>query len=373
MKWWRRLDVRLFASYAAVTAAGATVLLVTTRLLVPRLFDRRVGAGPARGPMGGGPTMHDALVGALDRSLVVALLASLVAAAMIAALVARRILRPISEVRAATRRLAAGRYDQHVAPPVELELAALAADVNSLARSLDDTERRRAELVSDVAHELRTPLTTIRGYAEGMLDGIVAPDDEVLTTVLGEVDRLQRLAADLGTLSRADEGALDLVLVSVDLAALAAAVVSGFDAEASAKGVRLAVVARTDTTVTGDRDRLAQVLGNLVGNAITYTSAGGRVAVDVAGDDQFCTVAVSDTGIGLAPDDLDHIFERFYRVEGVERPPGGSGIGLGIARAIARAHGGDVTAASAGPGRGATFTLRLPTVRAAGSATSVTG
>jgi signal transduction histidine kinase len=186
--------------------------------------------------MGGGPTLHDALVGALDRSLVVALLASLVAAAVIAALVARRILRPISEVRAATRRLAAGRYDRHVAPPVELELAALAADVNSLARSLDDTERRRVELVSDVAHELRTPLTTIRGYAEGMLDGIVAPDDEVLTTVLGEVDRLQRLAADLGTLSRADEGALDLVLVSVDLAALAAAVVSGFQRRGQRQG-----------------------------------------------------------------------------------------------------------------------------------------
>lgn len=95
--------------------------------------------------------------------------------------------------------------------------------------------------------------------------------------------------------------------------------------------------------------------------------------MDVAGDDQFCTVALSDTGIGLAPDDLDHVFERFYRVEGVERPPGGSAIGFGIARAIARAHGGDVTAASAGPGRGATFTLRPPPIPAAGTTTSVTG
>jgi histidine kinase len=374
VKWWRRLDVRLFASYAAVTAAGATVLLVTTRLLVPRLFDRRIGArGPAGSAMGSRPAMHDALVGALDRSLTVALLASLAAAAVMAALVARRILHPISEVRAATRRIAAGRYDQSVDPPVEPELAGLAADVNALARTLGDTERRRAELVTDVAHELRTPLTTIRGYAEGMLDGIVAPDDQVLTTVLGEVDRLERLAADLGTLSRADEGALDLQLGPIDLAALAAAVVGGLEAEAGAKGVRLAVVAPAEATVTGDRDRLGQVVGNLIRNAITYTPPEGRVAVDVAGGDRFCTVAVSDTGIGLAADDLERVFERFYRVEGVERPPGGSGIGLGIARAIARAHGGDVIAASAGRGHGATFTLRLPTVRAAGATTSAPG
>jgi histidine kinase len=150
-------------------------------------------------------------------------------------------------------------------------------------------------------------------------------------------------------------------------------VVGGLEAEAGAKGVRLAVAAPAETAVTGDRDRLGQVVGNLVRNAITYTPSGGRVAVEVAGDDRISTVAVSDTGIGLAPDDLERVFERFYRVEGVQRPPGGSGIGLGIARAIARAHGGDVTAASAGRGHGTTFTLRLPTLRAAGATTSTTG
>jgi histidine kinase len=117
--------------------------------------------------------MHDAVVGSLDRALALALLAGVVAAAGMAVFVARLILRPIGRVRAATRRLAAGRYDQRVDPPVEAELAGLAADVNALARALDDTERRRVRLVSDVAHELRTPLTTIRGYTEGMLDGVI--------------------------------------------------------------------------------------------------------------------------------------------------------------------------------------------------------
>jgi signal transduction histidine kinase len=358
--WWRRLDVRLFASYAAVAATGATVLLVTTRLLVPRLFDRRVGGGGFHGPMGAGPSMHDAVVGSLDRALALALLAGVVAAAGMAVFVARRILRPIGRVRAATRRLAAGRYDQRVDPPVEAELAGLAADVNALARALDDTERRRVRLVSDVAHELRTPLTTIRGYAEGMLDGVIPPDAEVLTAVLDHVERLERLAADLGTLSRADEGRLELQLARIDIAALTRSVVSSFQHAAGEAGVQLVATGPDRVVAMADRDRLGQVLANLIGNAVTYTPPGGRVVVDVAGDAAVCTVAVADTGIGLVPDDLDRVFDRFYRVEGVERPPGGSGIGLGIARAIARAHGGDVTAASDGPGHGATFTLHLP-------------
>lgn len=370
MSWWRRLDVRLFASYAAVAAAGATVLLVTTRLLAPRLFDRRVGHGLVGGRMGAGPAMHDAVVGSLDRALAIALLASFVAAAAIAIFVARRILRPIGQVRGATRRLATGHYDQRIEPPAESELAALAADVNALARALDDSERRRARLVSDVAHELRTPLTTIRGYAEGILDGVIPADEDVLTAVLDHIDRLERLAADLGTLSRADEGALDLWQEPVDVGALARSVRGGFDAEAKAKGVSLTTTGSHRLIVMADRNRLGQVLANLVGNAITYTPAGGRVVVDVAADDRACRVAVRDTGIGLGPDDLDRVFDRFFRVEGVERPPGGSGIGLGIARAIARAHGGDVTASSDGPGRGATFTVRLPLGAVPASSTS---
>jgi signal transduction histidine kinase len=364
MTWWRRLDVRLFASYAAVGVAVAAALLVTTRLLVPRLFERHVGAGGPgghlHGAMGGDPSTHDAVVVSLDRALVVAALAGVLAAATITALVARRILGPIARVRAATRRLAAGHFDERIPVPAEAELAGLAADVNALAGALDDTERRRARLVGDVAHELRTPLTTIRGYTEGMLDGVIQPDGEVLAAVLDHVERLQRLAGDLGTLSQADEGRLELELAPVDIAGLVRSVAKGLQATADDTDVRLVVTGAGQVVVLADRDRLGQVLTNLIVNAITYTPPGGRVAADVAADDTACSVAVADTGVGLAPADLDRVFDRFYRVEGVDRPPGGSGVGLGIARAIARAHGGDVTAASDGAGHGATFTLRLP-------------
>jgi histidine kinase len=358
MRWWRRLTTRLFVSYAAVAAAGAAALLVTTRVLVPRLFDRRVGAGYGPGGSGRGPSMHDAVVAALDRALLIAVLVSLVAAGLIAVVVAGRILRPIDRVRGATRRIAAGHYDEPIERPVEAELAALADDVNALARSLAATEQRRAELVSDVAHELRTPLTTIRGYAEGMADGVIAADVEVLAAVLAEVDRLQRLAADLSTLSRADEGALAHAQVPVDLAALASAVVDNLRPQAAAKGIAVDVAGRA--TTRGDRDRLIQLLTNLVANAVTYTPAGGHVTIEVGTHGADVILTVTDTGVGLNGDDVARIFERFYRVPGVERPPGGSGIGLAIARAIARAHHGDLSAASAGPGRGTTFTLRLP-------------
>lgn len=361
MNWWRRLGTRLFVSFAAVAAAGAIVLLVTIRLLVPRLFDDRMGAGPGPGGSGRGPAAHDALVASLDRALVVALLASLAAAAVIAVVVARRILRPIERVRAATRRLAAGHYGEKIDRPAEAELAALADDVNALAHSLAETEQRRAELVSDVAHELRTPLTTIRGYAEGMLDGVVPPDTDVLSAVLAEVDRLQRLAGDLSALSHADGGRLALAAVQVDLRDVAVTVVEAFRQQALGKNIDLRLTG-AGTTVHGDRDRLIQVLTNLMANALAYTPPHGAVTVDVARQGPSALVTVADTGVGLAAADLERVFERFYRVHGVDRPPGGSGIGLAIARAIARAHGGDLAAASPGPGRGTTFTLRLPAV-----------
>jgi histidine kinase len=358
MSRWRRLTTRLFVSYAAVAAVGAVVLLVTVRVLVPRLFDDRMGAGAGPGGAGRGPGMHDALVAALDRALLIALLTSLAIAGFLAVVIARRIVRPINRVRTAARRLAAGHYDERIEPPTEPELAALAADVNALARSLADTEQRRADLVSDVAHELRTPLTTIRGYAEGIVDGVIAPDHDILAAVLAEVDRLQHLADDLSTLSHADSRPVTKQELT-DLHEIASTVVTLFGPRASAKGIDLRL-AGPSAPLRGDHDRLVQVLTNLVANALTYTPPGGHIAVDVTTRGSTVECAVSDTGVGLEPDDVERIFERFYRVRGVDRPPGGSGIGLAIARAITRAHGGDITATSAGPGAGATFTVTLP-------------
>ena len=303
------------------------------------------------------------LVDSLNSSLWIALAASLGAAAIVSSLVARRIVRPVREVRDATRRLANGHYDERVTEPAELELAELAHDVNRLAVELETTERRRARLVSEVAHEMRTPLTTIEGYVEGMLDGVFEPNEEVLVAVGEETSRLQRLASDLTELSRAEEGATVLHLRVVDLGTLVTTTADRLRPQFNEKGVTLVVQSGPPLPVDVDPDRIAQVLTNLLGNALTYTATGGRVEVRASRDHGRAAVAVSDTGVGLSPDDLELVFDRFYRVPGPTRATGGSGIGLTIARGIARAHHGDIDAASPGVGAGSVFTLALPMAR----------
>ena len=311
---------------------------------------------------------HQAFTDAIWGTLPIALAVSIGAAGIVTVFVTRRILRPINEVRRTTRRLASGHYDERVAPPAELELAALATDVNQLAEALETTERRRGQLISEVAHEMRTPLTTISGYVEGMLDGVFAPNEEVLTAVSEETSRLQRLASDLATLSRAEENALQLRITREDLADLARVVASRLRPQFDDKDVALEIGDGQPLPVDVDRDRVLQVLTNLLGNALTYTPSGGRVVVrPERRSDAVAAVMVADTGVGIAAEDLGLVFERFYRVPGLPRPSGGSGIGLTIARGIARAHHGEITAASPGPGRGSTFTLELPLARVDGT------
>ena len=357
MKVWRRLDVRLFASYALVALVVFAALAVTVRFVAPARFEddyKPVGREQAEGES------RDVLISSLDSTLLLALVASLGAAGIVSTIVARRILRPVRQVRDATRRLASGHYDERVVEPGELELAELARDVNRLAVDLETTERRRARLISEVAHEMRTPLTTIEGYVEGMLDGVFQPDEEVLVAVGEEASRLQRLASDLGELSRAEEGAITLRLEAVDLGDLVTACATRLRPQFEEKGVALTVAPGPRLPVEVDPDRIAQVLTNLLGNALTYTPAGGHVDVALRRRGSVVDVAVADNGIGLAPDDLELVFDRFYRVDGHPRPAGGSGIGLTIARGIAHAHHGDVEAASPGRGAGSTFTLTLP-------------
>ena len=365
MKLWRRLDVRLFASYALVAIVVFVALAVTVRLVAPARFQDDFNA-VAHAEADEGES-HSVLVSSLDSSLLFALVASLGAAAIVSAVVARKIIRPVQQVRDATRRLAAGHYDERVTEPGELELAELARDVNRLAVDLETTERRRARLISEVAHEMRTPLTTIEGYIEGMLDGVFQPDEEVLVAVGEEASRLQRLASDLAELSRAEEGAISLQLRHVDLGALVSASVERLRPQFDDKGVALAASPGPRLPVEVDPDRIAQVLTNLLGNALTYTPSGGHVDVALRRRGDLAEMAVTDSGIGLAAEDLPFVFDRFYRVHGPVRPAGGSGIGLTIARGIAHAHHGDLDAASPGPGAGSTFTLTLPLAKPTGS------
>ena len=366
-----RLPLRLFLSYAGVAVVGAVVAYLTVRLLAPRLFDEQVrmmnGAGAGNGmgqAMGTGTAtqagVHEAFQSALNTALIIGLLASVAAAVIVAWLVTGRLLRPLDAVRNATTQIAAGRYEVSVPLPSEPELAALATDVNALAHTLADTETRRTRLLGEVAHELRTPLTALDGYVEGMIDGVFAPSPEIFASLSAELRRLHRLADDLSSLSRTQEQGLDLHPVDADLADLASRAAARLAPQFQDAHVTLSVDAGTALAVRVDPDRITQVLTNLLGNALLATPSGGAVAITARPTPAGGEVVVTDTGVGLSAQDVERVFERFYRAPGQPRRSAGSGIGLTIARGIARGHGGEVTASSPGPGRGASFTLVLP-------------
>ena len=363
------LPARLFVSYVMVIAIGMAVTYVTVRLLAPTLFDQhmnmlgggQMGMGPGGGWQGGpAGSVESAFLSALTTALLVGVLVSAVAAGLAAVFVTRRLLRPLDAVRAATRRIAAGHYQASVPVPGVPELAALAADVQTLGSELASTEARRTRLLGEVAHEMRTPLTALGGYVEGLIDGVFAPEPEILGAVSDELRRLGRLADDLSALSRAEEQRLDLHPADADLAGLARTAAERLAPQFADRRVTLAVHAPGPLPVRADADRITQVLTNIIGNALTATPAGGAVTVEARAAGRRAEVSVTDTGVGLAAGDLERVFERFYRAPGQQRHSGGSGIGLTIARNIARAHGGEVTASSPGPGRGAAFVLVLP-------------
>ena len=362
-----RSPLRLFLSYCVVAVLGVVVAYLTVLLLAPALFDHQVGmmnrTGMGMGMGVGAATqadVHDAFRSALNTALLVGLLSSVAAAVVVAWFVTRRLLRPLNAVRSATRQIAVGRYEVSVPLPSEPELAALASDVNTLAGALADTESRRTRLLGEVAHELRTPLTALDGYVEGLIDGVFPPSPEVFASLSEELRRLHRLANDLSSLSRVQERGVDLHFVDADLADLARRAATRLAPQFDDAQVTLVVNADAAMAVYADPDRITQVLNNLLGNALLATPAGGAVTVTARPTTRGGEVVVTDTGVGLSGPDVKRVFERFYRAPGQPRRSAGSGIGLTIARGIARGHGGEVTASSAGAGQGASFTVVLP-------------
>jgi signal transduction histidine kinase len=242
------------------------------------------------------------------------------------------------------------------------ELGALAAQFNTMAAGLEAAERRRVTLIGDVAHELRTPLAAIEGYTEGLLDGVVAPNPEAWALLHDEAGRLRRLVQELQELSRAEARQILLELRPRSPAELVGQAAQRIAPQYAEKGVTLATDIPADLpAVRADADRIIQVLINLLGNALRYTPAGGSVRVRIERRPDEVAFHVADTGIGIAPEHLPHLFERFYRVDKARsRALGGSGIGLTIAKALVEAHDGRIWAASAGVGQGAMFSFTLP-------------
>jgi two-component system OmpR family sensor kinase/two-component system sensor histidine kinase BaeS len=283
----------------------------------------------------------------------------------------RHVANPLADVMAAADRVAAGDLSVRVPVPVHgaREFVRLAQSFNRMTEELQRADQQRRNLTADVAHELRTPLQIIQGNLEGVLDGVYTPSAEHVEATLEETRLLTRLVEDLRTLSLAEAGQLPLVMEAVDVAELLADVRTSFSGQAEAAGVDLQVEAAAGLgTVRGDIGRLRQVLGNLLGNALRYTPAGGAITLRATAGPAGVRIVIRDTGQGIPAEDLPYVFDRFWRGDRARSHAGGagSGLGLAIARQLVQAHGGTIAAASEA-GQGTTFTIDLPTAATQGS------
>jgi len=375
----RSLGARLFVSHFLVALVAAFTLLTALYLIAPMIFGRLMSGmmGADGGMMGtdGGmmrPSDMEGMMGLVGRAFGLTLLYSLLVAGAVAAVIAaasslfvsRRIVEPLRNMMAATRRIAAGRYGERVPVGEPDELGALSESFNAMAASLEEAEKKRLELIGDVSHELRTPLSTLQGYMEGLMEGVVEPSEETWALLYGEAERMRRIVDDLSRLSHAEAGQLDLEITIVSPAEAVGIAVERMAPLFDEKGVELENAAPENLPpVSADGDRVVQVLTNLLGNALRHTPAGNRVAVEAEPRENAVVFWVKDTGAGIPAGDLPHVFERFYRAEksrSRSEARGGSGLGLAISRALIEAMGGRIRAESPGPGKGARFSFSLP-------------
>lgn len=357
----RSLRVRLLVALLAVGASALLTVGAAVILTGPAYFAEAMGHLPGD-PMGDAMAQatQAAFTDAMRRALIAATLIAVATAAVASLLVASRLARPITSLARAARRIADGDYAGRVPVDEPGELAELAMSFNEMAASLEATERRRLQLVGDVAHELRTPLTTLDGYLEGLEDGVVEPSAQTWRLLRTETARLTRLTNDLAELWRAEAHDLPLRIDAVDVAQVAREVGDRLGPTAASSGVRLALP-REPAVAMADRDRVAQIVSNFLSNALRHAPTGSAVTVTAVARGEAVRLAVIDQGPGLAADQLEAVFERFYRVDPARsRAAGGAGIGLAIVRALAEAMGGQAWAESEGSGRGATFYVELP-------------
>lgn len=358
------LALRLLAAQLLVVAATTLAAGLVAITLGPSVFRAHLGrASPGATPVGASHA-EQAFRTAGAISLAVALLAGLVAGAAVSIFLTARITRPVRTLAAAASDISAGHYDVDLPNPVAPEFDALTAAFATMAARLKTVEVTRRRLLADLAHEMRTPIATLDGYLEGIEDGVATWDAETGAMLRMQTRRLGRLAEDIAAVSRAEEGQLDLHLTRTTARELVETALAGAAERYAQRGVALSSdISPGLPPLAVDPDRIGQVMGNLLDNALRHTPPGGEVRVCASAADGQVVLEVTDTGPGIAAQHVGHVFERFYRVDAArDRAQGGSGIGLAIAKALVEAHGGRITARS-GPGRGATFTLSLPAAR----------
>ena len=367
----RSLTLKLSLLFIVVALTAALVVALWVGRTVESEFSvycahicQTAGAGQ------GGDCPQYTLSGTMEAAYLDAIRSSVWRAALVAGLVAvglallfsRSITGPINALKVSAQRIRDGDLSQRVDLNSDDELGDLAAAFNGMASQLDAKEKSRKHLLADVVHELRTPLSIIQGNLEAWRDSVVTPTPEAVAPVHEEAVLLSRLITDLRDLSLAEAGQLTLTQETTDLGALARSVVSSFSARAETQGIELGVtVDPAAPPVTVDPDRIRQVLRNLLDNALRHTPREGRVSVTVKpGTHGFVTTSVADTGSGIRPNDLPHVFEHFFKADpSRERSKSGSGIGLAIVKQLVEAHGGTVSVQSSF-GDGSTFSFTLP-------------
>jgi signal transduction histidine kinase len=303
------------------------------------------------------------LASAFNRSLLWSGLAAAVAGIGMVTFTTRRALAPVHVLSAAASEVARGDLSQRVDPNPGSELGDLGIAFNDMAGALEDAESERRRLVADIAHELRSPLTNIQGYLEAIKDGVLEANESTIDTIYSQTKHLSALVEDLRLLALVEAGSLRLELTNADISELVSNAAEAFRPRAVDRSIAFDVTVSVGMPgARFDPTRIRQVVSNLVENAITHTPDGGRVAVNVSPTTHAgaAIISVSDTGTGISPEDLPHVFDRFYRVDpSRNRGTGGAGLGLTIVKRLVEVHGGQVGVTSVF-GSETTFTVQIP-------------
>jgi two-component system, OmpR family, sensor histidine kinase BaeS len=356
---------RLLVAQTMVLLTGTVTAWLIAVAVGPNLFHQHLASAHVGASAAQIAHTEQAYQSANAISLSLALLVALAVATAVNVFIARRIGRSVATIADAASEVAGGHYDVRVSRPgLGAEFDLLASGFNQMAGRLGSVEQTRRRLLADLGHEMRTPVATLEAYLEALEDGVATLDAGTAELLRSQTRRLARLSEDIGTVSRTEEGQVRLDLRMVQPEALVSAAVDSVTEAYETKGVLLvADIASGLPEMYLDPERVGQVLGNLLDNALRHTPAGGTVTISATTSPRTGAVSLSvaDTGEGIPADHLAHVFERFYRVDDArDRAHGGSGIGLAIARALVEAHGGQLDVTSAGTGQGSTFRVLLP-------------
>ena len=308
----------------------------------------------------GRETPEEEFLAGVDRAILWSAVAAAGLALLLGAILANTISRPVRELTAATKAVAGGELGHQVPVRTKDEIGELAQSFNQMSADLAHSNQLRRQMTADIAHDLRTPLSVILGYSEALADGKLPGTPETFDAMYRQAQHLNRLIEDLRTLSLADAGQLSLVCRPVEPRGLLEHTALAYLPAAEAGGISLVVEEVDAPLIPVDLDRILQVLGNLVSNALRHTPHGGQVSLSAAQENGYVLLRVRDTGPGIPVEDLPHIFERFYRGDKTREANGASGLGLAIARSLVEAHNGRITAENVSDG--AQFVISLPVV-----------